>query len=177
MLITWHHHDSALLDLNDNQLVQACFQPLIEAFKELRVANGDEAAFYEELTSGQQALFMFRVYFDHAIVSREELYWWSAYFYAQPRKWTALKQGIEYFDAKDTLRILTNIESLLTTKAYPRHLDSFTMTMKDLEQDSSLMTAFDDFYAEFQQSVASAIRHAAQHIRSNQNEFVQATSN
>ncbi|MCR8842857.1 hypothetical protein NQ117_04120 [Paenibacillus sp. SC116] len=176
MLIPRHHHGSALLNPDDNQLVEACFQPLIQAFKQVRITNGDEAAFYEELTLGQQTLFMFRVYYDHAIVSREDLYWWSAYFYAQPRKWSALKQGIEYFDAKEILRIFTNIESLLATKAYPRHLDDFIYTMKDLELDSSLMTAFDAYYIDFQHYAVLAIQHAAQYIRSNQNDFVQLTS-
>ncbi|MBD8497511.1 hypothetical protein [Paenibacillus arenosi] len=176
MLITWQHHDFSLLELDDRQLVDTCFNPLIQAFKQVRIHNGDEAAFYDELTRGQQALFIFRVYYDHAMVSQEELYWWSAYFYAQPRKWSALKRGIEYLHAEDAFQLVTDIEHLLATREFPRQIDNFTITMKDLESDPPLLTAFEHYYTKFQQLSDAAIQHAAQYIRGNLDEFVQRTS-
>src|ERR1700748_91384 len=95
--------DFDLLTLTN--LSQGCFEPLIKIFKN-RVAEQTftvsqiKKKFYEQLTEGQRALFMFYAYYNHVSKSLIEFYWWSAYFMAQPRSWSAIKTGIKYFDDK-----------------------------------------------------------------------------
>jgi len=77
-------------EFNSFSLSQRCFEPLIKIYK-VRMSEetniGVKEHFYEELTEGQRALFMFNVYYNHISESLTEFYWWSAYFMAQPKSW------------------------------------------------------------------------------------------
>ncbi|MGM0879160.1 MAG: hypothetical protein ACQEWV_32110 [Bacillota bacterium] len=84
--------------LTQEAICKACFEPLILVYKN-RMAEqsiGDKTMvkeqFYKELTQGQRALFVFKVYYDHASESLTEFYWWSAYFMAQTKIWSAIKR-------------------------------------------------------------------------------------
>lgn len=84
--------------LTQEAICKACFEPLILVYKN-RMAEqsiGDKTMvkeqFYKELTKGQRALFVFKVYYDHASESLTEFYWWSAYFMAQTKIWSAIKR-------------------------------------------------------------------------------------
>lgn len=81
----------------DKVLIEACFQPIIHAYKEIQTRGGDfSAGAFQELTSGQQALFAFWVYHTHAIKSQADFYWWSAYFLAQPAKWAGIQSALRF---------------------------------------------------------------------------------
>jgi hypothetical protein len=89
--------------LTGSNLSQGCFSPLIKTYKN-RVAQHTSLSiyqikeqFYNQLTDGQRALFMFYAYYNHVSRSPIEFYWWSAYFMAQPQSWSAIKNWCEVF--------------------------------------------------------------------------------
>ncbi len=72
---------------------------------------GVKERFYEELSEGQRALFMFHVYYNHISKSLIEFYWWNAYFMAQPKSWTALKACFKYLSDESFLSSLRKLNS------------------------------------------------------------------
>jgi hypothetical protein len=69
--------------LEDAALGRACFEPIIPKIR--GKDNVVKAQVYKQLTTGQQALFMFNAYYNHASNSLAEFYWWTAYYPAQPK--------------------------------------------------------------------------------------------
>lgn len=150
-----------------------CFDPLIQAFKEVRIRGEHESHFYNELSQGQKILFMYRVYYDHVHHSPEELYWWSAYFLAQPPKWNALKGSFRHLGGEEGELLLENVERFLSARGYPVHLEGFNISRSDMEEDPELMNSFNDFYARFLKCDEGIHHKTAQYIRSHPEEFVQ----
>ncbi|MFC9540709.1 hypothetical protein ACFTQ7_12575 [Lysinibacillus sp. NPDC056959] len=99
-------------DFNGPSLHQRCFEPLIKIYK-VRMSEETNICvkehFYEELSEGQKALFMFNVYYTHISESLIEFYWWSAYFMAQPKSWAAIKACLNYFNDESFLLLLEKI--------------------------------------------------------------------
>ncbi|WP_236343293.1 hypothetical protein [Paenibacillus plantiphilus] len=162
--------------MEDQTLCSACFAPLISAFKNLRVSGGDERAFYGSLTDGQQALFMFRIYYDHAIQSPEELYWRSAYYHAQPAIWSSLKNTLPLIGELGILQLVEEIEGFLVGRDYARSLDCFDATVQDLEHDPELLSSFNAFYGRLQLVTSSSFTSLAGYIRTHANDFMQLTN-
>lgn len=158
--------------LDEVSLGTAYFQPLIQAFKEVRMRGEDEGIFYAGLTEGQQKLFIFRVFYNHVYHSPEELFWWSAYFLAQSPKWRALKNSLEVHGDEGAVRLLEDIESLLTAKGYSQSLDKFEVSRSDIAEDSELLDLFNEFYDRFQSQSVIIHQRIAQFIRTHPEQFV-----
>lgn len=154
-------------------LENVCFDPLIQAFKEVRMRGEEESRFYEGMTRGQQLLFMYRVYYDHVNHSPEELYWWSAYFWAQPPKWMALKASFRYFGSEDVSLLLESIEGFLKTNGYPSSLEGFNVSRTAMDDDPELLNSFRAFYERFLQCDKVIHQRIAQYIHTCPEEFVQ----
>lgn len=133
----------------------------------------EESRFYDGLTTGQQLLFMYRVYYDHVHHSPEELYWWSAYFLAQPPKWMALKRSFRNFGGDDATLLLESIESFLKDKGYPSSLEGFNVSRMDMEENPELSNSFSAFYVRFLQCNEVIQQKTAQYIHTHPEEFVQ----
>ncbi|UVI32912.1 hypothetical protein [Paenibacillus spongiae] len=159
-------------ELDDMALGTACFKPLIDAFKEVRIQGGDESKFYENLTAGQQTLFIFRVYYDHVSKSPVDLYWWSAYFYAQPARWSSLKSRLHMLKDNEMITLLHEIERELAIRTYPRSLVDFKPAASDLEQDSDLSFLFSALYARLHSVTSLTIERLARYIRQHPHEFI-----
>lgn len=162
--------------MDDLRLCSACFAPLIGAFKDIRVSGGDERAFYDSLTDGQQALFMFRIYYDHVIQSPEDLYWRSAYYHAQPAIWSSLKSTLPLIGELGVLQLVEEIEGFLVGRNYARSLDSFDATIQDLEHDPELLSSFNAYYGQLQLVTSSSFTSLAGYIRTRANDFIQLTN-
>lgn len=158
--------------LRKDSLGGVCFTPLIQAFKEARMRGEEERCFYNGLTHGQQLLFIYRVYYDHVHHSSEELYWWSAYFLAQPPKWMALKRSFRDFGGDDAALLLESIESYLKDSGYPSSLDGFHVSRMDMEENSELMNSFSAFYVRLSQCDEVIQQKTAQYIHTHPEEFV-----
>ncbi|WP_274469638.1 MULTISPECIES: hypothetical protein [unclassified Paenibacillus] len=152
---------------NDETLVSACFAPLIRLYKQLSSGDGDVAGLYRQMSSGQQALFMFQTYYLHAMKSAEELYWWSAYFMAQGERWAALKAKMRELGDSEFITLLQEVEDYLRTREHPYELSEFAaVSREDLRSDKELCRFIESAYKRLQQVSDGTIRRLADWIRS-----------
>lgn len=166
-------------DINCSSLNQKCFEPLIKIYK-VRMSEetniGVKERFYEELTEGQRALFMFNVYYNHISKSLIEFYWWSAYFMAQPKKWAALKTCFKYFHDEPFLLLLEKIEQELKQYNHPTTLENFSITRDELIQNKELYASFESLYVSFENIYPVTIEKINNFIEKNLHEFIQIES-
>lgn len=158
--------------LDDMSLLTACFDPLLDAFKQGRLRGEEDAAFYADLNEGQRLLFIFRVYYDHVIHSTEELYWWSAYFMAQPLKWSAVKSSFRTLGGAEAEELLNAVEKELDQRDYVLRLESFHVLRSDLEKDQGLKQSFASIYDRLQPVTSKVIHGAAEYIRRHPEQFI-----
>lgn len=164
--------------LPQEALWDVCFKPLIDAYKDrmvgLTIGESFEMKeqFYKELTLGQQALFTFHVYYDHAIQSLEEFYWWSAYFMAQPKIWSAIKSGFIHIGDHQMLEVVENLETVLKKYKLPRSLDEFNVAREDLIANQALLASIRSLHNNFSLAAPSTLQMINNYIRSNLKEFV-----
>lgn len=164
--------------LTKDALFDVCFKPLIQTYKERVAEQSVENSsiimeqFYNELTNGQKALFSFQVYYNHAIKSLVEFYWWSAYFMAQPKIWLAIKSGLKYFEGDRMLNILENIEVALKETNHPINLNEFNVIREDLMRDKDLFASISLLHAAFDEAAAETLQIINDSIQNNLSEFV-----
>ncbi len=166
-------------DLTGTTISQSCFQPLIDIYKSRAAEETNlsieqmKEQFYEELTQGQSALFMFYVYANHVSKSVIEFYWWNAYFMAQPKSWLALKATFKYFQDEPFLLLLEKIEEILKQHNHPSTLENFSITRDGLSQNTELQASIASLYEEFDNIYPITIEAINQLIEKNLQEFVQ----
>ncbi|MGE7693880.1 hypothetical protein ACQKNC_07145 [Lysinibacillus sp. NPDC094177] len=163
-------------DLNCSNLSQICFEPLIKIYKERMSEEtniGVKERFYEELTEGQRALFMFNVYFNHISKSLIEFYWWSAYFMAQSKKWAALKACFKYFNDEPFLLLLEKIEQALKQHNHPTTLENFSITRDELNQNKDLHASFESLYVLFENINPVTLAKINTAVEKNLQDFIQ----
>ncbi|SOC15703.1 hypothetical protein SAMN05880501_108130 [Ureibacillus xyleni] len=165
-------HDIESLD--DHGIFDACFTPLIMEYKK-KMAKENSAMvkerFYAELTTGQKALFTFHMYYDHAIESQTEFYWWSAYFMAQPKIWSAIKLGLQYFEDDSMYLLIQETEKVLQKHHCPNTLEAFAVKREDLDQDFELSESINSLYFQFSELSDATITKISHYIRGNQEAF------
>lgn len=164
--------------LSLEEVCNVCFEPLILAYKQrmadhtLENSSMIKEEFYSDLTDGQRALFSFHVFYDHAVESLEEFYWWSAYFFAQPKIWSAIKSGVNYYRDEHMLRILKSVESVLKTYHHPRSLDEFNVTREEIVSNQELLESMHPLFIEFNVASPLTIQNIGSYIRDNLKEFI-----
>lgn len=167
-------------DLRTNHdLSQRCFEPLVNIYKSqvyqetnLSLSQIKER-FYVHLTEGQRALFMFYAYYNHVSQSLIEFYWWSAYFMAQPKSWSALKDGIRYFNDDSILLLLNETEQVLLQHNHPETIENFKITRGELHQNEKLQASFETLYTKFHDISPKTINKMNDFIKINIHEFVE----
>jgi len=162
----------------NEELFDTCFEPLLKVYKERMaeqtIDTGSEMKeqFYRELTNGQRALFTFRAYYNHAIQSSAEYYWWSAYLIAQPKIWSAIKTGLTYFGAHKLLEIIEETESILTSRSHPVSLDGFNVKREELDHDKELFSLMTDLYDAFVTAAPAAFQLINNKIKGHYDDFI-----
>ena len=176
MLIKVKKQKFDLLKCSD--LSQKCFEPIIKIYKN-KVSEETNFStsrikeqFYQQLTEGQRALFMFYVYHNHVSKSINEFYWWNAYFMAQPKSWSALKAGIKYFSDESMLLLLEKVELELKKHNLPNSLDNFTITREDLNQNKELHTSIHSLHVIFENTSPLTIIKINDYIENNLQDFL-----
>ncbi|MGN7398587.1 hypothetical protein ACTHO0_01935 [Cytobacillus praedii] len=163
--------------ITDADLSTKCFEPLIKHYKKRMAEQTDSTQmkeqFYEELTDGQRALFMFYAYYIHVSKSSIEFFWWSAYFIAQPKSWSAIKAALKFFEDTNMLILLEKIELILKQHQYPETLESFTITREDLANNKELYTTIQSLYSVFEDTSPLTIKNINNIIEKNLKDFVE----
>lgn len=176
IIIKMTNHDFDLLPYQDVSL--KCFNPLIKIYKSriTEAANGNHSVikenFYKELNEGQRALFMFYTFYNHACKSILEFYWWSAYFMAQSKNWSAIKAGIKFFDDEAFLQLLEDIELELKRHHHPVTLEQFHVTRDDLGRNQQLKSAIELLYISFEKTSPLSINKINNYIEQNLQQFI-----
>ncbi|WP_274364774.1 hypothetical protein [Paenibacillus thermotolerans] len=156
--------------LEDTALGAVCFDPVIPKIRGKSLAVKEQV--YEGLTPGQQALFMFNAYYNHASKSLPEFYWWSAYYLAQPKAWSAIKASLNVFGAETMLHLLDSIEELLDPERFPRSLDRFAAAYNDLDGNPALLAAMEPLYDKFNEASPAALKAIGGYIRNHSEQFI-----
>jgi hypothetical protein len=161
--------------LDDEALESACFEPIIQAYKKIQTEGGDfSTGLFKELSRGQQALFVFRAWFNHAVKSEADFYWWSAYFMAQPERWSGLKKGLIFFGDRAILQVIERIEEILNRRNHPRSLENFDVSFNaDLKNDPELMSSVIQLYHNLHVAASTTHTLISAWIRDHPNDFVQ----
>jgi hypothetical protein len=152
-----------------------CFGPLIMEYKK-RVAEGTgnevKEAFYQHLNEGQRALFMFYTFYNHAIKSVLEFYWWSAYFFAQPKSWSAIKNSSRYFEDEELLEWYEMTENMLIRFCSPKSMEQFDVTRENLMENEEEEMAFKQHYVKYLEITPCSIHKINTHIQQHQEDFI-----
>ncbi|AEI43816.1 hypothetical protein [Paenibacillus mucilaginosus] len=166
-----HMQDDTVLTAEADELAERCFAPLIAAYKKDRSAGGDFAESFRELSPGQQALFTFRVFYAHAVHSREDLYWWSAYFLAKGREWNGIKDGLRFFGDLPMLQLLERLEGVLAETGHALDYAQFDLSFGSLALRPELLAAVEPIDAEFRRLLPSTLQRIGRYIREHPQEF------
>ncbi|MFF2445855.1 hypothetical protein ACFVSW_02050 [Neobacillus sp. NPDC058068] len=156
--------------LEDEALVAICFEPFISKIR--GKSNTVKQEVYKQLNTGQKALFMFSVYFNHARNSLAEFYWWSAYYLAQPNAWSEIKSALRYFKAEEMQRLVEEIERVLVTRDFPSNLEEFNVSYNDLENDPQLLATIGPLNTIFTGISPATLKIIGEYIRNNPLEFI-----
>lgn len=164
---------TALLELDDDALSNACISPVIDLYKEHQAQNPDliEQLFLR-LTKGQLALFAYRSLYNHARNSLSEFYWWSAYYYAQPDRWRGLLRSLQFWGESAMLHAIGEVEQELQGRGYSRTLEGFNVYEADLEQDAELRAAFSSLQQKFNLASPLILASIGAYIRLHPEEFM-----
>jgi hypothetical protein len=156
--------------LNYDVLGWECIKPIV-----MQVRGKDFSAksqVYSQLTRGQQALFMFRVYFNHASKSLVDFYWWSVYFQTQS-SWSEIKAGLQYFGDDIMIKILIETENILKEANQQGIIKLDNASYDDLDRSSEFKISISRLYTIFQETAPVTHRLIGEYIRKNTDEFVQ----
>ncbi|KRE35674.1 hypothetical protein [Paenibacillus sp. Soil522] len=160
-------------EMEDDALISACFKPLIQTYKEINSEGLDLANFYHKMTSGQQALFIFRTYYSHVIESVQELYWWSAFFMAQEPRWAALNEKMREIEDLEFVALLQDVEAMLRSRNHPVLLTDFPCVSRDdLDLDTELRDFFQSAYERLTQITVRTNKFLVALIRNSPDSFV-----
>ena len=156
--------------LDDSALPKACFEPIIPM---IRAKDGVvKSSVYKQLRTEQQRLFMFNAYYNHAINSLAEFYWWNAYYIAQPKAWSEIKAALEYFKLNEIKELLEKMEVFLKKKLNPSGLEKFEISYSDLDRDPQLFSFFDSLNTQFIEISPVVLKQIGKVIRDAPTDFI-----
>lgn len=159
-----------LESLNDDDFGWECIKPIV-----IQVRGKDSATktqVYSQLTRGQKASFMFRVFYNHAGKSLADFYWWSAYFLSQST-WSEIKAGLQCFNDDLMLKVLIETEDILHEMDRQGTLTVANASINDLDHNPEFSRLISQLYEKFQKTAPTTHQLIREYIRKNIDEFVQ----
>ncbi|MNN45735.1 hypothetical protein D3C81_1600820 [compost metagenome] len=157
--------------LSDERLGWLCMEP---AFMLIRGKSPEvKAEVIAQLSRGQKALCMFRVFYDHSYKSAAEYYAWLSYILDMPGYWSGVQEGLLFFEDTAMIRLLEETRNTLELRNCRLGLRWSDAAFKDLEQDRELAGQIDGFYERYQIQSAESLANIAAYIRAHPEEFVE----
>lgn len=169
MLVTMSRQSFESVDITE--LGWACLAPIMEPLRGKDPIRKSQV--YSSLSPSQQALFMFYAYYNHAKHSLHEYYWWTAYYFAQPKIWTEIKRKLRDFRDHDMVELLEQAEQTLQKWDHPRRMEAVEISLNDLEHDSALGESISVLFNRFHDITLCTRTLIGEFIRKNPEEFVQ----
>ncbi|WP_139488476.1 DMP19 family protein [Brevibacillus dissolubilis] len=159
--------------LEPDALSWACFEPTVLQIRGKSTTVKSQV--YEQLNTAQQALFMFRVLYDHARGSAVEFYSWVSHLLIESGTWSEVKRGLRFFGDAEMLRFLEETEAYLESRNRQNDGTWREVRPSDLEADPDLSVSVDQLNTEFHRLASATLARIAAYIRSHPDEFVQIT--
>jgi len=160
--------------LNDERLGWVCMEPTFLQIrgKDISVKTKVVAG----LTKGQQALCMFRVFYDHAKNSVSEYYAWVSYLLGSSGYWSGVMGGLRYFGDAPMSRLLEETKEILEARKQRLGVEFDEASFKDLEQDDELLNTFNLLFDRFLHIAPNSLKQISTYIRSNPQLYVSIES-
>ncbi|WP_054940973.1 hypothetical protein [Paenibacillus ihuae] len=157
--------------LSDERLGRHCMEP---AFALIRGKSPEvKAEVIAQLSRGQKALCMFRVFFDHAHKSAAEYYAWISYMLDTPGYWNGVQEGLLFFEDTAMILLLEETRRMLELRNNRLGLQWSEAAFKDMEQDLELARQIRGLYERFGQLSGQSLANIAAYIRTHPEEFVE----
>ncbi|MDT3425713.1 hypothetical protein J2Z22_001232 [Paenibacillus forsythiae] len=156
--------------LDDERLGRACMEPTFSQIRAKEMAV--KARVVADLSEGQRALCMFRVFYGHAKNSEMEYYGWISHLLQNPDMWSGVMNGLSFFGDVDMFRLLEETKEVLDTRNRRLGLAWKDAVIMDLDHDKALHAQVERFYRWFQNIAPASLRIIAAHIRDNADQFV-----
>lgn len=157
-----------LISLKDEDLCWACIEPAILTYKQTKGKNFTENH-YRKFSKGQQSLFMYTVFFKHALGSKEEYYWWTANLLMFRNAWPELKKALLFFNDQAMIEHLEHLISNLETKEIDFENPSLSLLKNEFDFQSMIEAQFTKFLKLSIHTTATI----SNYIRKHENEFIQ----
>ncbi len=154
--------------LSDERLGWVCVESTL-----LSIRGKDAAAKSAAITSlnrSQQALCMFRVFYDHAKDSANEFYSWVSYLLQTPGYWTGVTGALNYFNDQNLLKLLEDTKQSIEINGHNAHAEGDAF--KERQRDQELLHIINRLYERFQEIVADSLIKIGDFIRSHPQDFV-----
>jgi len=147
--------------LNDADLCWTCIEPAILAYKQSKGIDFI-ASHYRKLTKGQQSLFMYTVYFKHALSSKEEYFWWTTHLLIYKNAWSELKKALRFFNDQVMIDHLEQFISYLQSWEIDGENPSLALLENELDIQTMFLTSFTTFQ-KLSHYTTSEISHTIRH--------------
>lgn len=154
--------------LDDARLLWVCAEPFIS---KIRGKSPDvKQQVFQELASGQQALYLFQIMNGHTR-SVSELYWFSCEYLGQPALWAKMKQTFRELGCHALVSIYERIEAELGPRQAAAQAAGVPVTVLDLERDTGLFRQVAELLAVYRTAAGEAVRIIAAGIRSHVHDY------
>lgn len=156
----------------DNQsLIQLCFQPLIIRYKEQLAQEGDINALFESFARGEKALFAVWTFLTHAIRGTDEFHWRCLLFLHIPARFTGMQAGLRLFGDETMAALLDDIHAATAHVPYDGHAITMNEAQSIYNNDSMYAASIIALEARLLQAMPETVRLIAAYIRGQVSEF------
>jgi len=156
--------------MSDEELGRACVRPMLLSIRGKDIETKKQTI--TSLNRSQQALCMFRIFYDHAENSAGEYYSWIAYLLQTPGYWSGVTEGLRYFEDESLMQLLEETKLVIEERNCELNKPMESVSLNDLERDRELSEKVDRLYAKFREIAPDSVKRISTFIRSNQQDFV-----
>lgn len=156
--------------MSDERLGWACVESALLSIRGKNPATKKEVI--AGLNRSQQALCMFRVFYDHAKDSASEYYAWVSYLLQAPGYWPGVIGGLRYFGDENMTMLLEDTKRVIEERNHKLNRQMTSAAFKDLEQERELSETVERLYEKFQEMVPDSLKRIRTFISSNPQDFV-----
>jgi hypothetical protein len=163
MLVTMKRQTFDSLD--DVALANACIEPTIQWLHE-KISRVN-TNFLMELTPGQQALFLFRVFHDRVGSTASDLHFWVSHIQTEEKMWRGTQGVLRYFGDEAMLQLLQEIASVVEAGQQRSDIQPW-----ELEDDPAFFASMSRLNEQFHELVPATFERIGKYIRQHPDEFV-----
>lgn len=156
--------------LQSENLSWLCIEPMLLAVR--GKSPGAKVEMFNQLNEGQQALYLFYAFHNHAN-TMAEFYWFTTYFIGDLKAWTGLKTGILFFRGNELIKVLEQMENVIHHKNKLADGSWKEASPADLERDTELNESIQPIFKEYQINARKFIESTNKYIKDNKHEFLE----